>query len=177
MKNNLDLKRKILGLLCLLWAIGLPFLMGVKSDGLYWGTILFFTRTIFYYLLPPYMIWLLPTLFTGIYQIFARQEKSLDKAILYGGLILTIIASFIFFLTPYNPSTPHEYTALVIVVGAGLLILLNALWNFKVERKWLLNARIIAIILITIFLFTLFYSAVYGRPFVDFFRSLLGYLP
>lgn len=175
MKVDFSLKRKVLGLLCILWNLGLLFSLGVIAEGLRGGITNFFTRGIFYFLIPPYSIWLLPCFLTGIYQLFLKQQEKLDKVIFYVGLILSIVGLLLF--TRYNPSAPEEHSVLAIIVGAGLFTLLNGVWNVEgKERKLFSKIRTIVIILIIIFLPIVYYSAVYGKPFLSdpLFWSFLG---
>lgn len=168
MNINFDPKRKGLGLLCILWCVGLPFLFGVVEEGLAGGVIIFLTRSIFIFTVPPYAIWMLPCFLTGVYQLFVGKGEKQDKIIFYSGLVLTILGLALFFFTPYNPTTPHEHSLLALVTGAGFLILLNGLWSIReMKHKPYSRIRYTITFVLSVLLVLTSYSAVYGRPFTS----------
>lgn len=164
MKISFDLKRKSLGLLCILWSVGLTFLLGVMEEGLVGGITIFLSRSVYIFIIPPYAIWMLPCLLTGIYQLCIRQQEKFDKAIFYIGLILSTIGLLFFFLTKYNPTIPHEHSALGLIAGGGWLVFLSGMWNIKIRKKSFLKIRLVLTVLIIFFILVASYSAVYGRP-------------
>lgn len=168
MKVDFSLKRKVLGLLCILWTIGFTFLLGVMAEGLRGGITIFLTRSIFIFIVPPYAIWMLPCLLTGVYQLFKKQRENINKIILGLGVVLSIIGCLIFFFSGilhYNPTVPHEHSLLAIIAGAGLVILLNGIWSVaKIKKISPLKIRPVLTVLMILFFIALSYSAVYGRP-------------
>lgn len=170
MKIDFGFKRKFLGLLCILWTIGFPLSIGWMSEGLYWGTVLFFTKSIYLLLIPPYAIWMLPCFLIGIYQLFMSKQEKFDKIILYLGVAVCIIGLMGFFfleILHYNPTMSHKHSALALSVGSGFLILLNGLWSVKeIRHKSPSKIRYALTPVIFIFLVLMSYSTVYGRPLV-----------